>query len=258
MDTMPTEQQDALASDVTFIQEVLAPIPGWLNDITAAATCVLLRQQDTISTAGGFVEIGVYGGKYLSLLARHAAQSGGAVLGLDTYHHFNPQQVAATVRSSIAGLGTDPALTLHKASSQDLSALDMRRLLDGPARLIHIDGSHDGDDVLWDLEISEPLLTPSGLLVLDDILSPHDVGVTEAFFRFQILRPRPLLPIAYVANKLFLSRHSHAAAYRAALERFLMADTAFVHSTRFRDRLKSVGRRMVETKLCGHPYLVVT
>ena len=255
MDTSTMPQQASSAEDIQFIREQLGPIQGWLADITAASTCVLLKHQDGLSTAGGFVEIGVYGGRYLTLLARHAARAGSTVLGVDPYHHFTEQQVEATIRGALPGAAVP--LVLHKGSSQDVTTEDLRRLLGGPARLVHIDGSHDGPEVQWDIEVSEPLLTPSGMMVLDDIFSARDIGVTEAFFRYQILSPRPLAPIAYVANKLFLCRQPHAAGYRAALEAFYMADTDHPQTVQFRDFLK-MHRRMIETELCGRPYLVLT
>ena len=171
----PSSTLQAQQADARFIRGPLAAIPGWLNEAAAAATCGLLRTQDTIAHTGHFIEIGVYAGKYLSLLARHAAQSGAKVLGLDPFIHFTPAQVEEHIGKSLYNEGSKPALQMQKGTSQDFTGDDFRRLLGGGdplpggvARLIHIDGSHNGDDVLWDLEVSEPLLTPSGLLVLDD------------------------------------------------------------------------------------------
>ncbi len=254
----PSSPQTDFGADAAFIHGKLAPMPGWLNDIAAAATFALLRAQDGIARDGGFVEIGVYGGKYLSVLARHSLADGAMVLGLDTFHHFSPEEVRANVLTALSGEGRAPSLQTVKASSQHITAEDIRRLLGGPTRLFHVDGSHEGDDVLWDLEMAEAALAPAGLIVIDDFFSPYDAGVSEAVFRFQILRPRPLVPVAYVSNKLFLARHSYAPVFRSALEEFMMQDREFPESERFRGRLASLGRRMIETRFFGYPYIVVT
>jgi hypothetical protein len=244
--------------DLKFLNDKVSKIPGWLNLISGAATFVLLQAQDKKSNEGNFVEIGVYGGKFLSILAYCAARSSGVALGLDTFFSFSTAEVYKNIEEAVGDLGE--SLILKKCTSQDLRSQDVYNLIGGKlARLIHIDGSHERDDVLWDLEVAEPLLTPSGILVIDDFFNPHDAGVTEAVFRFQILNPRPLLPIAYVGNKLFMCRHTYSNYYRMELESFLMSDNSFPQSTIFRDKLKTPGarRRMVETNLFGHPFLVV-
>lgn len=47
-------------------------------------------------------------------------------------------------------------------------------------RFIHIDGSHNYDQVRGDLNIAKHLLVPGGVVSFDDLLSPHTPGVTAA------------------------------------------------------------------------------
>lgn len=47
-------------------------------------------------------------------------------------------------------------------------------------RFIHIDGSHAYDCVRQDLLLAKELLIPGGVVVFDDLLSPHTPGVTAA------------------------------------------------------------------------------
>jgi hypothetical protein len=262
---MDTDTVDR-ALDASFISGAIQDIPGWLNNITGAATLALLRtQQDELACKlGHFVEIGTYAGKYLAVLAHFATVVDAKVLSLDPFFHFTERQVTDYVTAAVPTVGN--RVITKKGFSQELDSAQIADLLGvdrshstGCARLAHIDGSHEYDDVLWDLRVVEPLLNSAGLLVVDDIFSPGDIGVTEALFRFQHLAVCPLAPIAYVSNKLFLCRHQYAQRYRAALERFLLADTFYQETKRFRERLttEGAGRRMVETKLFGLPYLVV-
>lgn len=47
-------------------------------------------------------------------------------------------------------------------------------------RFIHIDGSHAYEHVRNDLLLAKELLIPGGVVVFDDLLSPHTPGVTAA------------------------------------------------------------------------------
>lgn len=47
-------------------------------------------------------------------------------------------------------------------------------------RFIHVDGSHAYDQVKADLLLARSLLIPEGVVVFDDLLSPHTPGVTAA------------------------------------------------------------------------------
>jgi len=248
-----------------FITNNLEQVPGWLNGITAAATFVMLEEQEKSTSEGYLVEIGTYAGKYLSVLARYAVDTDTSVVSLDPFIHFTPQQVEKYVCTSLGGRSTNLKLRMHKCFSQTLTpdaihkiAQSGRECASGSVRLFHIDGSHDYEDVLWDITVAAPMLTHDGILVIDDIFSPTDIGVTEAFFRYQFTSPYPLSPIAYVANKLFLSRHGFADRYKAALELFLTTDNHFPASEGFKKRLatQGAGRRIVETQLCGRPYLI--
>ena len=125
------------------------------------------------------------------------------------------------------------------------------------ARFISIDGSHEHDDVLWDLQVADAVLDPRGIIAADDYLNHACLGVNEAINRFLMTTPL-IVPFAYIANKLFLSRPEWADVYRAELERCIMADTKEQKSKFFQEMIGTNGRRNVECTLFGRKCLTIS
>src|SRR5829696_7693165 len=86
-----------------FISEVTHKLPGWLEDYTARRTIDLLQGQLDNRVRGPLVEIGVYQGRYFSLLLGSSLVSGEArrsrdlVLGIDTFQYCSADQVRERV-----------------------------------------------------------------------------------------------------------------------------------------------------------------
>ena len=116
----------------------------------------------------------------------------------------------------------------------------------GRIRFFSIDGSHTRQATLNDLRIAEATLCEGGLVVLDDVLSSHWLGVISGLFDYLaggeglirfISRRARLRPLAIVPNKLILSDRSPWAAEWTA---FLLAEYG-----------PALAKRGVE--LFGHP-----
>ena len=96
-------------------------------------------------------------------------------------------------------------------------------LLGADPRFISIDGSHECDDVFWDLRLAEDMLAPRGLVAVDDFMNMVAMGVNVGVHKF-FATPRNLAPFAYTSNKLFLCRPQLAPSYRHAFEQMVVAD----------------------------------
>ena len=255
--TIRGETELLSAEDWAFIEGPLEAIPGWLNKITAAATVSLLLAQESVLSQGAFLEIGVYGGRYFSLLARHAGRRSAKVIGIDIFTSFSTDRVKEFIANALQR-ELAPIFKLQTGMSQNSTPRELESFAEGKYRFIHIDGSHEAEAVLADLELCDAVLGEGGIIAIDDFYSPYDAGVTQAFFKFQITRGEPLVAFAYVANKAFACRRAYAPHYRAALEGFLMHDRVSPASERFRQRLQGPGgRRMVCPKLFSEEMLVV-
>jgi hypothetical protein len=140
--------------------------------------------------------------------------------------------------------------------SGNVCAEDLQTVLLKRPRFIDVDGSHERDDVIYDLRMCEQIIHPQGILAVDDWYNVHDAGVAEAFYRFFGDGTKSLVPFAYTANKLLMSSRAMAPAYKARIEEFVTKDTEFATSRNFQDRSK-INRRMVETNVLGFETLIL-
>lgn len=237
--------------DAEFIRRVTARLEGWLTADDAAVTVELLQLQEVWAGDAPLLEIGVYCGKYLSLLMHSASRTGSHVFGIDTFQFKDLALVTDGLTAVLPELM--PHLSLHKGSSRDLSAKSLLSMIGRPARFISVDGSHDYPDVLHDLRLAGAVLAPDGLVAVDDFLNPLAIGVNRAVNVF--LESRPALEgVACGPNKLYLARPLQAARYRQQLEQHLLTTSA-AYGELFRQRL-ATWRGLVEQDFFGCPLLL--
>lgn len=105
-------------------------------------------------------------------------------------------------------------LEVFQASSDTLSAAQIGTNY----RFFHIDGGHNCDEALADLNLAAECTTGKGVIVLDDPFRPEWPGVTEALIRFLDAHPG-YRAIVVGFNKLVLTRAEHAPIYLAQLAR---------------------------------------
>ena len=238
-------------ADRAFLQTTVAPLRGWLDDYTALRTMDLLALQARRDIRGPLVEIGVYAGKYLSVLLRSAAAQGETVFGVDTFESISADEV----RANLGPDATEERLTLVAQPSGALTPIVLFRMIGGQGpRFFSVDGSHEAPDVHHDLTLADAILAPNGVIAVDDFFNPLTPGVNEGVHRF-FHSTRNLAPFACLPNKLFLARPYVAGVYRARLEEIISADNDLL-SLRFR-RARERARHLVERPLWGHPMLLV-
>lgn len=186
-------------------------IPGWLVDQAAELTLFLCAKQNEIAIDGPILEIGVFKGKYFSLLR------GVTRCKLVGVQLCEPQYAAGleeTYRRTIAAAQGDFGdVEFLMADSSTLSTEGLRRATGSAVRLAHIDGSHDAPVVLHDLVMTAPLVMEGGLMIMDDAFNFSTPGVPEAIVRFFQNETR-IRPFAYGYNKLFATTASHYEQYR--------------------------------------------
>jgi hypothetical protein len=243
---------------------VVDRIDGWLDRFTAKRTFDILQTQEQFLVAGALYEVGLFHGKYFSLLIDSGIRSGDRVLGIDTFEYVPESTFRSEIEDILsnyygvsAKLDTFNVKILAQPSS-DIGAADLQHHLGGHARFISVDGSHEYLDVLWDLGIARQMLAPGGIIAVDDYLHPISLGVTAATDRF-LMGCDDLAPFAYIANKLFLARPSWADRYRQAMELAIIADLIDDKSRAFRAHLEcgKAARVNVEANYSGYRVLTV-
>lgn len=246
------------SESLTFLREVVQSIPGWLDDFTARCAMELLDAQAANGLSGSLLEIGVYGGRFCSILARAALSDGSHLVGIDPFEHFRLEDVEQTLlkaqqfaqQEAKAKPSLIPGLSENWTADRLLSTLGER------ARFVHIDGSHDREDVLWDLDMCDKVLAPHGIIAIDDFFNPLCLGVMEATFQFFQGQPRLAVPLAVVPGKLLLCGRKHADFYKQKLSDFASEDLDFPQTEQFRARVKSPSSGVFQ-HFCGSDILVL-
>jgi hypothetical protein len=243
-----------LHDDAAFLASVVERIEGWLDRYAALRTIDLLHVQEARGLRGPVYEVGLYHGKYFAVLLRSAAFTGDRAVGIDSFDYVPREQFDREFvkHAWLDGLGRIGPVDLRilDGSSRGWSDAHVMAALGAPARFVSIDGSHEHDDVLWDLRVAGSVLSEAGIIAADDYLNPACLGVNEAINRFLIATP-DVVPFAHIANKLFLARPCWAAQYREQLEICVMSDQDEPRSEFYRQQIAAGGRRNVEPILFG-------
>jgi hypothetical protein len=233
--------------------EIISEIDGWLSRGAAIRTMDILGFQELNAIRGPLLEIGVFKGRYFSVLLRSAIRTGDNILGIDILDLVSVDRV----RQTFAGTREthDRQISLWRRSSVNCTAGEIEAALGGRPRFISVDGSHEVSDAFWDMRLAEELLGDGGVVAVDDFLNPVTMGVSEAVFAF-FTQARRFVPFAFIENKLFLTTRAWSARYREMLEDIAMNDDIEQHSAEFR-RLLAVDRNLVDQRLWNAPVLVL-
>lgn len=237
-------------AEVSFYKGV-EEIAGWLNPVTGHRTVDLLNWQVEAGVKGNLLEIGVFCGKYFSLLVDSADRNGDQVLGVDTFE-FAPASRVHQELETVFGKDVTSSYTLWKRPS---SALRQSQVINkiGQPRFISIDGAHDFENVYRDLIFCDALVAANGVIAVDDFLNPLTLGVNQAVNAF-FAQPRSVVPVAYISNKLFLAHASYQSEYRTVFEK-IISEGSGPQSENFR-KLISKGRSHIEQPFFGHLVLL--
>lgn len=243
----------AYQSNVEFLERVSDPMQGWLMPQAAIRTLDLLDWQVANGIRGGLLEIGVFCGKYFSLLLHSANAAGETIVGVDTFEFLPPEQVVDLLGRN----GADSSrVQFLKRSSTDVTAADIIDRLGTSARFISVDGSHIKPDVLHDLRLSSDVLSDEGIIAADDFLNPVCLGVAEAIFEFLPANKSRIVPFAYITNKLLLCRPAMRDTYTRVLEAALLEHPFDAIGEQFKARCEQ-DRKAAFTDLVGSPMLLV-
>lgn len=205
----------------TYLRTGMDQVDGWLNPSTAAYLSGLEVVQRATGPAGDVVEIGIHHGKSFLCLALGLPPEQRAV-AIDVF-----EDRAANVDNSgrgdrgifernLAVHGAGDNVDVVQASSLDLA--DRGFLARGRRfRIFSIDGGHTAEITENDLRLADQTVLDGGLVVLDDVLNRHWLGVITGLFSY-LAGGGSLVPAALVPNKLLLATSmDQAKSYRALL-----------------------------------------
>lgn len=243
-------------ADLDFIRGQFPQVEGWCVEEAAYLTCYLLNAQIAAGRDSAILEIGVFRGKYLSVLYQKALRSSQRVVGLDIFRWSSPSEVLQTFTRVFGSL---EGLQLHTVDSHTLDAPALISLLGGTmASFISVDGDHTAAGVRADLKLASAVLAEGGIIAIDDFLTPRAIGVSEGTYRFFLESgARSLRPFAYAANKLFVANVEYHQLYRDSILS-CAAETPDLPLIREFERQRKIGPEYVDQELLGSKVLILS
>jgi hypothetical protein len=187
-------------------------IDGWFPWEDMVAFYLLIDAQIRLDQHGDLCELGSHYGKSAAALYAFSRAT-------ETLHlfEFRPETAAAT----LATLFEDTAarLRLHPGDLRAVQA-PPRGAVSRPIRFLHVDAGHSHREVLNDLNNFAPLVTPGGVIALDDWFNRHWPGVATAGTEF-MLSPAgtDFRPFLGTAQKLYLCRRDLVPVYQRIIGR---------------------------------------
>lgn len=243
-------------ADGAFLRGPFGSIRGWCTDEAAWLSAFLLRAQQSRGDLGPAFEIGVFNGKYFSVLATVNRSAGVRSTGFDTFDWCSVAEVESALTTALGDLDH---IHLVKGDSAHLDPAAVLRELGGqPAGFVSIDGSHEPDYVFHDLELADAVLAPAGILSIDDFLNPMAVGVTEGAMRFLLSGKSNLVPFCYCCNKLFLARPAFLPSYFDAIPVFCEQNAHLPVVARMLETRDRNGLNWVQQKFLGRTVWIIS
>jgi len=193
------------------VEQIADQIKGDTGGGCPTAKSVLLSFLTHRMSLQTYVEIGVYRGRGLLPIAAAIQQNGGTAYGIDPFSNEEfkendiPEDIKDVVQNfwgdvGLANIYQDVLRCIDEFSLSDTvrilkmpshEAADKIKMQLGTIDLLHIDGNHDEEMVGHDIEDYLPLVSPKGVVVLDDIDWPGvaknyekliSSGIYEVFF----------------------------------------------------------------------------
>ena len=209
---------DALSN---YLEHGIGQVEGWLSPLSASMIAHLSLEQVRAGLRGDVCEIGVHHGKLFLVLA-NAIVAGERAHAVDVFgdQEKNVDRSGAGDRAvferHLAAFAPGAQVEIIQESSLDLERVGFLR---NRFRLMSIDGGHTASVTENDLRLAQATLLPSGLAVLDDVLSPNWTGVITGLVSY-LAHGGSLVPFALSPNKAYLATDAaEAERCRAVLRR---------------------------------------
>ena len=204
-----------------FLTNGFKSVPGWV--LPDLPEFLRLLKDVPWNQTGGVFEIGVYMGRFF-LLLRAMLDKPELSFGMDIFEEQGlnldfsgtdkaRQEIFANyVNKYDVFNGENVKVIKGDSTSSATHALLSQSIPEGSMRYISVDGGHTKVHALNDLRLAEKYIADGGVVILDDILHPHWLGVMDGLVEYLSTHPT-LVPFAIGHNKLFLCKYSYHKKY---------------------------------------------
>ena len=181
-------------------QKILDSIDGFFTEEHHLLFENLLSFQEKNNIKGDIGEIGVFKGRSATLLAKHV---GVYSLYLIDIHMDNDK---AEILKNIHLLASPEYIQCYSIDSKNFLSLEDSKFFYNKSRFIHIDGGHTGNDIYSDLKVFKQMLSPEGIIAVDDFYNDEYPQVTESIYKYINNNPYDYVLFLTAFNKAYLCR----------------------------------------------------
>lgn len=191
-------------------------VEGWCSPNLSDICKLIDTHQQERGVTGGIAEIGVHHGRFFILL-NALTKPGETSFAIDIFDDQSLNIDYSGLGSKSIFLSNLDKHDRHAGNNVVLIAADstttqLAALIKPPVRIFSVDGGHTAEHTIADLKSAQSASHAEGVVILDDILNTHWLGVIEGCMHFLLSRPT-LVPFAIGHNKLLMSNLSHAERY---------------------------------------------
>jgi hypothetical protein len=192
-------------------------VHGWFKDEAALLISMLDEYQKAKNISGNIFEIGVHHGRS-SIFFSHLLTKGEFLSVCDLFSNEGNVSSSGSgdeslYKANMDKFGKNKPNQIFKCFSSELTP----NKISNNYRFFHIDGGHNPDEALGDLELAAATTHKEGVIIVDDPFRDEWPGVTEAILVF-LQKCNEFEAIAVGFNKLFLCRKESAINYRQWME----------------------------------------
>lgn len=204
-----------------YLSEGFKSVPGWV--VPGLPEFLRILKDVEWNQEGGVAELGVYMGRFF-LLLRAMLDKSEPSYGIDIFEDQDLNVDSSGTNRARQSIfeeyikkydvfdGKDITVIKGDSTSSKTHAELDARIPHGSIRFFSVDGGHTKIHTLNDLKLAEKYVADAGVVILDDILHPHWLGVMDGLVEY--LRSHPtLVPFAVGHNKLFLCKYPYHQRY---------------------------------------------
>ena len=172
-------------------------IEGMLGVLDAGVIVSILEHQKNSGVKGKLAEFGTYKGRSAALLANY--------VGDDEELHL--VDVAEYLElDKLRKISTN--FEFHKMDSKFFVEQKLG-VKSRDFRFVHSDGSHTFDNVYFDVQNADNIMSDKGVLVIDDYYNPHYPQVAAAVFTYMAREKTDLTMALVGSNKCYICRRGY-------------------------------------------------
>jgi Methyltransferase domain len=215
----PDETKQVNPDEARRVYALSSKVHGWFSGEAAALFALLDEVQRANKVSGPLFEIGVHEGKssiFLGAMVRKGTEFL-AICDIFEQQEHNPSRSGQGKRDLFESnmrsyAPSDLDLRVFATLSRELT----RGSIGTGYRFFHIDGGHNADEALVDLQLAASALADGGVIVIDDPFRPEWPGVTEGIIRF-LDDDKQFRAVVVGFNKLVVVRAQDSSIYSRAM-----------------------------------------